>query len=184
MESKTIEEVLAFLCENLGGDWLLTGGALVRLNFDENRGTEDLDLVRIRHPELSDEAAKNQLFKWLIQRGLGPEWVNSAVEPFVREVEEWDREVVLLRDGPRGKIFRPCLTLFVYLKLRRGSEIDLADIQKAAENCVERFDEAKFLTWAKGNKLLLIRYQSIKSWLGRSTLESELGSLPRKPQSG
>ena len=124
------------------------GGALVRLNFDSSRGTEDIDLVRMNHPELSDTAAKNTLYKWLIKKGLGPEWVNSAVEPFIREIQEWETEVVPLQTGARGKVYRPTLTVFVYLKLRRGTEIDLMDIKKAVPKCPEGFDEKKFMKWA------------------------------------
>jgi hypothetical protein len=148
MESKTIDEILNYLCEELGGEWLITGGSLVRLSFDAQRGTEDLDLVRISHKDLSDDAAKNQLFKWLIARGLGPEWVNSAVEPFVQEISDWKSELVFFKKGAKGIIFRPNLTLFIYLKLRRGTEIDLLDIQKAIPKCPEGFNESKFLKWS------------------------------------
>ena len=164
MDAKTLEEILSFLSDDLGGDWLLTGGSLVRLVFDASRGTEDVDLVRIAHPELSDEAAKNRLFRWLIDRGLGPEWVNSAVEPFVREVEGWKRELVLVRTGTKGQIFRPNLTLFVYLKLRRGSEVDLADIRSATPNCPEGFDEKKFRAWAEPS--LTRKFEAARAKLG------------------
>jgi hypothetical protein len=40
MDSKRLDEILAYLCEDLGGDWLLTGGALVRHEFDASRGAE------------------------------------------------------------------------------------------------------------------------------------------------
>lgn len=161
METKTIEEILSYLCEELGGDWFLTGGALVRLIFDADRGTEDVDLVRIRHSELSDEAAKNQLFRWLIDRELGPEWVNSAVEPFVREVPGWESEVVLFRSGAKGRVLRPTITLFVYLKLRRGTEIDLLDIEKAISKCPEKLDEARLLAW--GNARVNERFAGLKA---------------------
>ncbi len=164
METQAVEEILNYLCEELGGDWLLTGGSLVRLSFDASRSTEDVDLVRIRHGSLSDEAARNALFKWLIGRGLGPEWVNSAVEPFVREIPGWERELALLRAGSAGRIYRPNLTLFVYLKLRRGTEIDLGDIRKAVPKCAEGFDEARFLRWAA--QPLRERYERVRSTLG------------------
>lgn len=148
LDSRVVDEILAYLCDDLGGDWLLTGGALVRLEFDAERGTEDVDLVRIRHRELSDEAARSLLFKKVMALGLGPEWVNTAVEPFVREVPDWEVQTVEIRDGKKGRVFRPNLTLFVYLKLRRCSEVDLQDIVKAAESCPEGFDLARFEAWA------------------------------------
>lgn len=148
MDATRLQQILDYLCDELGGDWLIVGGALVRLLFDGTRGTEDLDLVRLNHPNLSDEGAKAHLFRWLIQNGLGPEWVNSAVEPFVREVTTWQSEIVLVRTGSKGKIFRPTLTLFVYLKLRRATDVDLLDIKKAIPKCPEGFDEKKFALWA------------------------------------
>lgn len=164
MDSTQVTEILDFICDHLGGDWFLTGGALVRLYFDETRGTEDVDLVKLQHPSLSDEAAKNKLFRWLIDRGLGPEWVNSAVEPFVQEVPTWKKETVLIRSGSKGNIYRPSLTLFVYLKLRRGTEIDVLDIKKAIPHCKERFDENKFLKWA--NEKVKKKFLENRSALG------------------
>ncbi len=164
MESKTLAEILGYLCDELGGDWLLTGGSLVRLEFDATRGTEDVDLVRIRHPELSDEAARNALFRWLIDRGLGPEWVNSAVEPFVREIKDWQNELVPIRKGRRGALFRPSLTLFVYLKLRRGSEVDCEDIRRVAPQCPEGLNEARLLSWM--SEALRKRFAALRGSLG------------------
>ncbi|MBS1960844.1 MAG: hypothetical protein JST04_01405 [Bdellovibrionales bacterium] len=164
MEPQTIEEILAHLIEEIGGDWLLAGGALVRLNFDADRGTEDIDLARMGHPTLSAQAALNEFYRWLIARGDGPERVNTAVEPFLEEVPHWNKEVVELRKGSRGRIYRPNLTLFVYLKLRRGTEIDLEDVRKAAPNCQEGFDEAKFLSW--GNEATSAKFRRARKSLG------------------
>lgn len=153
IKSKQLDEILSFLVEELGGDWLLTGGALVCLNFDESRGTEDVDLARIRHLEISPEASLQKLYQWLIQRGLGPEWVNTAVEPFVQEVPDWKNESIVIRQGAKGRVFRPNLTLFTYLKLRRGTEIDLTDVERASEKCPEGFHEKKFHTWPVTEKM-------------------------------
>jgi hypothetical protein len=73
--------------------------------------------------------------------------VNSTVEPFVREVKDWQTEVVPIETGSRGRVFRPNLTLFVYLKIRRGSEIDLEDIRKALLVCPEKFSKDRLLSW-------------------------------------
>lgn len=151
MEAKTLEEILSYLTDTLGGDWLLAGGALVRLSFDASRGTEDVDFARMSHPELSPELSLTHFYRWLISRGLGPEWVNTAVEPFVHEVPSWKDETVLVRSGLKGKIFRPTLTLFAYLKLKRATAVDLEDIRKAIPHCPEGFDEKKLLGWADEN---------------------------------
>ncbi len=39
LDSSQLEEILNYLTDGLGGDWLLTGGSLVRLNFDADRGS-------------------------------------------------------------------------------------------------------------------------------------------------
>lgn len=147
METKEVEEILSHICQEIGGDWLLAGGALVKIEFDSTRGTEDIDIMRLNHPTLSDEATRNLLFKWLIQRGSGPEWVNPALEPFVREADGWENQIILLREGKKGKVFRPTLTLFAFLKLRRGTDIDIRDILKAIPHCPEGFDLMTFKKW-------------------------------------
>jgi hypothetical protein len=41
MEATTLEKFLQYLIDDIGGDWLLAGGSLVRLIFDETRGAEE-----------------------------------------------------------------------------------------------------------------------------------------------
>jgi len=153
LDTVKTKEVLTYLCEELGGDWFLTGGTLVRLQFDASRGTDDIDFVQISHPALNPTQCKNQLYQWLIQNGLGPEWVNDAVEPFLRSVPDWQSETREMQSGSKGRIFRPTLTLFIYLKLKRGTEIDLEDIRSAIPHCPEGLDEKKFRKWADKNTI-------------------------------
>ena len=151
MDTSDIEKILNYLCQELGGEWLIAGGSLVRLAFDSSRGTEDLDLMRVKDSAQSNDASRNKLYQWLIARGLGPEWVNDAMEPFVREADGWEGQLVLLREGTKGKIYRPSLTLFVFLKLRRGTDIDIEDIKKAIPFCKEGFDPSVFKKWNHPN---------------------------------
>jgi hypothetical protein len=153
MNTNFVDETLNYLCNELGGDWLLTGGSLVKLLFDQARVTEDIDLVNIRHSQPTDEKNLDLLFRWLIEKGSGPEWVNSAVQPFVKEIPNWNQEIILLRSGTKGKIYRPNITFFTYLKLRRGTKLDMNDLIHAFEKCTESFSEKKFLTWAKPEML-------------------------------
>jgi hypothetical protein len=133
MEISKIDKLLEELCQKVGGDWLLTGGSLVQLEMDGQRATEDIDLVAIRHAELSEVAAQDELFKAAIRLGLSPESVNSAAGFFVHRLDGWKDHLVKLRSGAKGTIFRPDLTLFVALKLGRATEIDLADIASATK---------------------------------------------------
>ncbi|MGK5088937.1 hypothetical protein WDW86_15370 [Bdellovibrionota bacterium FG-2] len=149
MNSLELETTLEFL----------TGGSLVKFEFESGRATEDIDIVRIRHDTLSDEASRNELYRWLIQRGSGPEWVNTAVEPFLNEVPDWKKEVVLIRNGSAGNIFRPSLTLFIFLKLRRGTPIDFQDIGHAIKHCPEGVEINKLKLW--GSAPICEKYRKI-----------------------
>jgi hypothetical protein len=131
MDVLKVESLLDKICQTVGGDWLLVGGSLVQIEYDANRGTEDIDLVPISHPSFSDVKAQDELFKAAKSIGLDPENVNSAARFFVGEFQEWQLEVIAFREGPAGRIFRPTLALFVGLKLKRGTEIDLEDIRAA-----------------------------------------------------
>ena len=47
VDAKFLEEILETLTDTVGGDWLLAGGSLVRLVFDDTRSTEDVDIARM-----------------------------------------------------------------------------------------------------------------------------------------
>jgi hypothetical protein len=64
----------------------------------------------------------------------------------------------------RGRVFRPSITLFVYLKLRRATGLDLADIRVAVDKCPEGFDETKFLAWSDAPARE--RYEKLRRKLG------------------
>jgi hypothetical protein len=140
METSKINGLLNELCQKVGGKWLLTGGSLIQLEIDGHRATEDIDLVAIEHETLSHIAAQDELFKAAIRQGLSPESVNSAASFFVQRIAGWKNHLIELRTGPKGAIFRPDLTLFLALKLGRGTEIDLSDVASA----VKAFDSKEF----------------------------------------
>ena len=153
--------VLTVLLDEVGGEWILVGGGLVRLEFDENRSTHDLDIAFLNHSELSETAALQKLYEKILPFGLEPDHVNSAMRTFLDYVPSWRDEIVPIRFGSLGKMFRPTLTLFTYLKLNRGSEIDLLDIKAAFEKIGSEFDSVKLDTWiANGPKA----EQKLKTW--------------------
>jgi hypothetical protein len=123
LDAKRVEEIVAALCDRVGGDWLLIGGALVALWVEPRRMTEDVDLVSMRgHPD--DRLALMQLASDL---GLPVEAVNSAADFFVRRIAGWQRDVEVFRQGARGRVFRPTPSLFLLLKAPRLSPTDLDD---------------------------------------------------------
>ena len=154
METSKINGLLDELCQKVGGKWLLTGGSLIQLEIDSHRATEDIDLVSIDHESLSDVAAQDEMFKAAIRIGLSPESVNSAASFFVHRLPSWKNQLVILRSGIKGTIFRPNLTLFLALKLARATEIDLSDIA-AAINAYDskEFDFELFKTMADSKTL-------------------------------
>jgi hypothetical protein len=131
MENEKIEAILDEICQKIGGEWLLVGGCLVQLEYDGARATEDIDLIHIFDPAKTSVKAQDELFKAASQLGLDPESVNSAAGFFVSELPGWEDELEEWRHGPAGRVLKPSLTLFVALKLARGSEIDLQDISSA-----------------------------------------------------
>lgn len=152
MQTANIETLLTEICQKIGGEWLLIGGSLVILEFDGKRATEDIDLVQIRAHGKSEAKAQDELFQAAMRIGLDPETVNSAARFFVSEISGWESEIMPLRTGPVGTVFRPSLTLFAALKFRRGTEIDLRDVAVAvAKEGSVKFDEAKFRALAGEN---------------------------------
>ena len=149
MESSKISKILEFLCQNVGGDWLLVGGALVQIELSSERATEDIDLALISHPTKSEAVAQNELFQYSMQQlQIGPESVNLAVMPFLNGFLGWQTECKILKSGTNGNIFRPNLTLFIALKLGRASAIDLKDIRLALEKFPrEELNETRLKEW-------------------------------------
>ncbi|GMV42392.1 MAG: hypothetical protein AMXMBFR64_41080 [Myxococcales bacterium] len=124
-----LEAFIRTAADRLHGRWLLVGGAAAALWLTPRRTTEDVDLVG-----LDDPSQRMQLLELADAAGLPVEAVNSAADFFVRAVPGWDRDLVVLATGPRATIFRPSATLFLLLKVRRLSEVDLADCLAALDH--------------------------------------------------
>ena len=148
MELEKLKLALGRICQNIGGDWLLLGGSLVRFDVDPTRGTHDLDIVQI--PIRLDAISRTALVLEMKALGLSPEQVNSAVSFFLPEPGLWETHVVELASYPAGRLFRPTLTLFAYLKLQRATPIDVEDVVKARNKWgAAEFDAAAFGQWTK-----------------------------------
>jgi hypothetical protein len=159
VEKAKVEQVLDEICQKIGGDWLLVGGALVQLHYNSDRATEDMDLVHISHPGKSKEVVQDELFRFTLKNwGMGPEFINLSVDFFVRQFKGWESELVLLREGTKGRIFRPSLTLFCALKASRGSELDLRDVKAALKSeGLDALDTAKLTNWLPPEKLEAVK---------------------------
>lgn len=149
METSKIRKILEELCQKIGGDWLLVGGALVQIEISAERATEDIDLALIASSEKSEAALQTELFRFTMsQLNTGPESVNLAVTPFLNEIPGWRSECKLLQTGPAGSIYRPNLTLFIALKMKRASGIDLSDVRQALKKWPSHeLDEEKLRSW-------------------------------------
>ncbi len=159
METTKIEAILDHLCQNIGGDWLLVGGALVQLHINAERATEDIDLAFISHSKKTLNLAQNELFQYSMQNlNIGPESVNLAVDFFLNEISDWRENCVLIQSGTQGRIFRPNLSLFVALKMRRASTIDINDIKEAMKLFPRpEFDEHKIAKWLNDERFELFK---------------------------
>ena len=117
--------IIAEAADRLEGDWVLVGGGAAALWFDAARMTEDVDLV----PVSPDPAARYQLLDLADALGVPVEALNSAADFFLRRLDGWQDDLVLVSEGRRGRVFRPGPALFLRLKLRRLSALDLADCE-------------------------------------------------------
>src|SRR4051812_34259178 len=120
MEKEISSAIIDRICQSIGGKWLILGGALVQLYYNGERATEDLDLVSMGHPEKSKEILQNDLFQFALKNfQMGPEFMNLAVEFFLKDLQGWENEIILFKKGDVGEVYRPSLTLFCALKIRR-----------------------------------------------------------------
>lgn len=123
--------------QRLDGEWLLIGGAAAADWFAPARTTEDIDLIGLG----GTQAERFALMQFAADVGLPIEAVNSAADFFVRRVDGWRDQLVILHRGPRATVFRPSSTLFVLLKIARLSQTDLEDCLGLIAHC-KTSDEA------------------------------------------
>lgn len=115
----------------LTGDWLLIGGAAAAAWFAVERTTEDVDLIGLG----GTAAERLALMDLAATAGLPIEAVNSAADFFVRRIDGWRDELVVLVPGAHATIYRPSATLFLLLKIGRLSAVDLDDCLRLLAHC-------------------------------------------------
>lgn len=131
LDANRIRETLTSLLATLEGEWLLVGGALAALWFDERRVTEDLDLVGMSQTPQE----RYTLLDRVCRMGLPVETVNSAADYFVYRVAGWREHVEPFMRGARAALFRPTPELFLVLKAGRLSERDFEDCRLLVQWC-------------------------------------------------
>ncbi len=110
--------------DRLEGDWVMVGGALLPLLGVRHRVTLDIDIAG---PQDARGEQSLILMEIAEQLGLPVEAINQAAAFFLRRIEGWQDNLILLHRGKNAAIYRPNVTLFLLLKLGRMSESDLAD---------------------------------------------------------
>jgi len=121
----SIPALFEAIARDISGDWVLVGGALLRVLGLTDRVTIDIDLVPLGKVTNRDQLAVMEIAE---KNGFPPEAVNFGAEYFVKKQKGWEKELVLLRDTGKARIYRPTKRLFRRLKEGRATETDLADI--------------------------------------------------------
>lgn len=131
MDRKSFIELFDALKRELEGDWIIVGGALLHILGISPRETLDFDIVPV-----GEITNRLQLLIMKIADDLGypPETINFGAEYFVKKIDGWENELVLLEDTGTCRIYRPTKKFFRRLKEARGSETDLRDIQLYENN--------------------------------------------------
>ncbi len=131
------DKFLELITENLQGDWVIIGGALLAVLNADGRATADIDMCPVG--ELTNEM-RLELMDLAIKAGLPIEAINPSADFFLRQIPNWKSAIVPFKKGLKGTIFRPSLELYLKLKLNRGTDSDIQD-------CVS------FIKWHKKNLL-------------------------------
>jgi len=134
MERNDILLLYKDLLENLEGDWLLVGGALLHVLGISERETIDIDIVPINDITNKDQM---KIMDIAVKNGFPPEVVNFSAEYFVKKRKHWQDELVLVHENSRMRLFRPTFRLFRELKEARGTETDLLDIELFRKNIAD-----------------------------------------------
>ncbi|HPA73748.1 MAG TPA: hypothetical protein PKY31_15870 [Spirochaetota bacterium] len=125
MNRDSIPALFEAIARDISGDWVLVGGALLCVLGLTDRVTIDIDLVPLGKVTNRDQLAVMEIAE---KNGFPPEAVNFGAEYFVKKQKGWEKELVLLRDTGKARIYRPTKRLFRRLKEGRATETDLADI--------------------------------------------------------
>jgi hypothetical protein len=124
VDRKLLERFVRMAGRTLSGDWVVIGGCVLPLIGLEHRVTVDIDIAG---PEKAGQDQTLALMGIAEKLGLPIEAINQAGAYFLRRIKGWERDLVVVHEGPKARILRPNVTLFILLKVSRMSESDLSD---------------------------------------------------------
>ena len=119
-----LEKFLGTVVDELDGKWILIGGTVMSILQEKVRPTVGIDLVPL---DKAGNEARLKLMDLAERMKLPPEAINLAAEFFLKRIPNWEEELVLLKKGKKGEVYRPSANLFLLSKISRLSETDLAD---------------------------------------------------------
>jgi len=132
INGKLLERFIKLAGDRMDGDWIIIGGTvlpLLGLNF---RVTVDIDFVPVKD---SDHAQTIKIMEIADELGLPVETINQAGAFFLTKISEFQKHLILIKKGKTAKIFRPDVTLFLLLKMKRLTESDLSDCLAYLKYC-------------------------------------------------
>jgi hypothetical protein len=166
----TLKTFLDRAANQLKGDWLIMGGTVLPLLGQPLRETMDIDIVRVSGKGENEDTL--QLMRLAESLGLPPETINQAGAFFLSKMKYSKKDLVLLKEGKRGRIYRPSATFFLVLKIGRMSQSDLADCKELLNYSSKRNESIE-----RDRVLEVIAHSRSKSSEECSTRLSELQTL-------
>jgi hypothetical protein len=124
ISSKISKKFLDLASQELQGDWVIMGGAVMILLGVRERFTVDIDLAG---PEAATQADTLKLMGIAEKIGLAPEAINQAGAFFLNRIPHWKENLVTMIKSDKFSLYRPNSFLFLQLKIARLSESDLSD---------------------------------------------------------
>lgn len=112
LTQQNYQEFLDLVTDEITGDWLVVGGALLGLLEKQERITMDIDICPIG--EMTNDL-RLELMNLAAKCGLPVEAINPAADFFIKQIPHWKTSIVLLKKGQRGAIYRPSIELYFKL---------------------------------------------------------------------
>ena len=132
---KTLEKFIHKAQRELNGEWVLLGGSLLSLLKIQTRVTYDIDIV-----ELDKRSQDIALMQIADDLGMPIEAINQAAAFFLEKQKNYKENLILLNEDKNFKLFRPNLSLYLALKMNRGTESDINDSIAYIKYCLKNDD--------------------------------------------